>query len=84
MADETKPSSRNLTSLDNQAIELGIGGNSSPETDENLYKKRMQKRKDIQSKRLQVRKTKKGLFIVFTGNGKGKTTASLGLSLIHI
>ena len=50
MADEKKPSSRNVTSLDIQAKELGIGGNSSPETDENLYKKRMQKRKDIQSK----------------------------------
>ena len=93
MADETQPSSKNLTSLDIQAKELGIGGNLSPETDESLYKKRMQKRKEVQSKRLQVRKTKKGLLIVFTGNGKGKTTASLGmalrtighgLSLIHI
>ena len=41
----------------------------------------MQKRKAIQSKRLKVRKTKKGLIIVFTGNGKGKTTASLGMAL---
>ena len=53
----------------------------SPETDEMLYKKRMQKRKDIQSKRLKTRNTKKGLLIVFTGNGKGKTTASLGMAL---
>ncbi len=81
MANETKPSSKNLTSLDVQAKELGIGGNLSPETDESLYKKRMQKRKEVQSKRLQVRKTKKGLLIVFTGNGKGKTTASLGMAL---
>ena len=41
----------------------------------------MQKRKEVQSKRLKVRKTKKGLLIVFTGNGKGKTTASLGMAL---
>ena len=81
MADEKKPSSKNITSLDIKAKELGIGGKLSPETDENLYKKRMQKRKDIQSKRLQVRRTKKGLLIVFTGNGKGKTTASLGMAL---
>ena len=81
MADETQPSSKNLTSLDIQAKELGIGGNLSPETDESLYKKRMQKRKEVQSKRLKVRKTKKGLLIVFTGNGKGKTTASLGMAL---
>ena len=41
----------------------------------------MQLRKDIQSKRLEVRKTKKGLLIVFTGNGKGKTTAALGMAI---
>ena len=81
MADKKQPASKNITSLDIKAKELGIGGKLSPETDENLYKERMQKRKDIQSKRLQVRKTKKGLLIVFTGNGKGKTTASLGMAL---
>ena len=81
MTEETESSSRNITSLDIQAKELGIGGNLSPETDESLYKKRMQKRKEVQSKRLQARKTKKGLLIVFTGNGKGKTTASLGMAL---
>ena len=50
MDDESQPSSRKITSLDIQAKELGIGGNSSPETDESLYKKRMQKRKEVQSK----------------------------------
>ncbi len=81
MADESKHSKKNIASLDIQAKELGIGGDLSPETDENLYKKRMQQRKEVQSKRLKVRKTKKGLLIVFTGNGKGKTTASLGMAL---
>ena len=81
MPGNEKPSSRKITNLDLQAKELGIGGKLSPETDENLYKKRMQKRKDIQSKRLRERNTKKGLLIVFTGNGKGKTTASLGMAL---
>ena len=71
MADEKQPASKNITSLDIQAKELGIGGKLSPETDENLYKKRMQKRKDIQSKRLQVRKTKKGLLIVFRAFSNG-------------
>tara|TARA_Y200000002_G_scaffold223460_1_gene184555 strand:- start:665 stop:1360 length:696 start_codon:yes stop_codon:yes gene_type:complete len=81
MSGDKQISSRKITSLDHQAKVLGIGGKSSPETDESLYKKRMQQRKDIQSKRLKVRKTKKGLLIVFTGNGKGKTTASLGMAL---
>ena len=81
MPDKEKPYSRKITDLDLQAKELGIGGKFSPETDESLYKKRMQQRKDIQSKRLKERNTKKGLLIVFTGNGKGKTTASLGMAL---
>tara|TARA_Y100000813_G_C24068983_1_gene307779 strand:- start:56 stop:748 length:693 start_codon:yes stop_codon:yes gene_type:complete len=70
-----------ISQLDNQAKELGMGGKLSPEKDEILYKKRMQERKEIQTKRLKNRKTKKGLLIVFTGNGKGKTTASLGMAL---
>ena len=81
MSGEEQSSSQKIASLDIQAKELGIGGNLSPETDERLYKKRMQKRKDVQSKRLKARKSKKGLLIVFTGNGKGKTTASLGMAL---
>ena len=74
-------SSEKIHNLDNQAKELGIGGKQSPESNESSYKKRMQQRKDIQTERLQIRKAKKGLLIVFTGNGKGKTTASLGMAL---
>ena len=81
MSDQDKPSFKKIVNLDHQALEIGIGGKFSPETDENSYKKSMQKRKEIQTKRLKVRQSKKGLFIVFTGNGKGKTTASLGMAL---
>ena len=48
---------------------------------EGSHLKRMQKRKEIQVKRLEQRKKEKGLTIVFTGNGKGKTTAALGIAL---
>ncbi len=78
---EEPSSSEKIFNLDNQAKELGMGGKLSPESNENSYKERMQQRKNIQAERLQIRKTKKGLLIVFTGNGKGKTTASLGMAL---
>ena len=78
---EESLSSEKLSNLDDQAQKIGMGGKLSPESDESSYKKRMQQRKNIQAERLQIRKTKKGLLIVFTGNGKGKTTASLGMAL---
>ena len=78
---EKPSSSEKIFNLDNQANKLGMGGKLSPDSDESSYKKRMQQRKDIQAERIQIRKTKKGLLIVFTGNGKGKTTASLVMAL---
>ena len=78
---EESLSSEKLSNLDDQAQKIGMGGKLSPESDESSYKKRMQQRKNIQAERLQIRNTKKGLLIVFTGNGKGKTTASLGMAL---
>ena len=78
---EKTSSSEKIFNLDNQANKLGMGGKLSPDSDESSYKKRMQRRKVIQDERLRIRKKKKGLLIVFTGNGKGKTTASLGMAL---
>ncbi|TAE55352.1 MAG: cob(I)yrinic acid a,c-diamide adenosyltransferase [Nostocales cyanobacterium] len=43
------------------------------------YRKKMQRRKEIQDKRIADAKPDKGLIIVNTGNGKGKTTAALGM-----
>ena len=81
MGDKYQPDQNNINQLDKEANKLGMGGNLSPEVDENLYKKRMQKRKEIQLERVNERNLEKGLVIVFTGNGKGKTTAALGMGL---
>lgn len=45
------------------------------------YRQKMQRRKEVQEQRLQERSLSKGLTIVHTGNGKGKTTAALGMVL---
>ncbi|GFE70447.1 cob(I)yrinic acid a,c-diamide adenosyltransferase [Chroococcus sp. FPU101] len=43
------------------------------------YKEKMQRRKEIQEQRLNERSHSQGLIIVHTGDGKGKTTAALGM-----
>ncbi|ELS05071.1 cob(I)alamin adenosyltransferase [Xenococcus sp. PCC 7305] len=47
--------------------------------DDLKYKQKMQRRKEVQEQRLAERNNEKGLIIVNTGNGKGKTTAALGM-----
>ena len=67
--------------LDAAAAAIGSGGHTAPEQDAEAYRKRMQRRRDVQQQRLQQRQVEKGLRLVFTGEGKGKTTAGLGLVL---
>lgn len=43
------------------------------------YRKKMQRRKEVQEERVAKAAQEKGLIIVNTGNGKGKTTAALGM-----
>jgi cob(I)alamin adenosyltransferase len=43
------------------------------------YQQKMQRRKEVQAQRLAERTDQKGLIIVHTGQGKGKTTAALGM-----
>ncbi|MGC9526148.1 MAG: cob(I)yrinic acid a,c-diamide adenosyltransferase [Limnospira sp.] len=45
------------------------------------HRQKMQRRKEIQDQRVAERSLEKGLIIVHTGNGKGKTTAALGMVL---
>ena len=47
-------------------------------TDEQ-YRQKMQRRKEVQDRRIAAAIPEKGLIIVNTGNGKGKTTAALGM-----
>jgi cob(I)alamin adenosyltransferase len=43
------------------------------------HKQKMQRRQEVQQQRLAEKIEEKGLIIVNTGNGKGKTTAALGM-----
>lgn len=43
------------------------------------YQQKMQRRKEVQAERLKARSKEKGLIVINTGPGKGKTSAALGM-----
>ncbi|PSB33387.1 cob(I)yrinic acid a,c-diamide adenosyltransferase [Chlorogloea sp. CCALA 695] len=66
------------TNLNN---ETDVAGSNSSTLTEEQYQSKMQRRKEVQQERVAKASQEKGLIIVNTGNGKGKTTAALGMVL---
>ena len=64
--------------LDQSAAELGMGGKLAPEADDAGYRKRMERRQQVQKQRVEERNKEKGLVLVFTGQGKGKPPPDWG------
>ena len=73
-------SSASTSNLDKVAATLTETSTEQGLTTEQ-YKRKMERRKEVQQQRLAERSQAKGLIIVHTGNGKGKTTAALGMVL---
>jgi cob(I)alamin adenosyltransferase len=58
-----------------------VSANMSNSLTAEQYQQKMQRRKEVQAERVAQASQEKGLIIVNTGNGKGKTTAALGMVL---
>ncbi len=75
MTDASLPATDSLDEVATELNQAAEQGNLSAEQ----YRRKMQRRQEVQQQRLAERNLEKGLIIVHTGNGKGKTTAALGM-----
>lgn len=73
MKTNSHPNSNDLETTSDVALA------ESSSLDSEQYRKKMQRRKEVQEERVSKASQEKGLIIVNTGNGKGKTTAALGM-----
>lgn len=62
-------------------LELNPNSDIATSLTSEQHKQKMQRRKEVQDQRIAEKSGDKGLIIVNTGNGKGKTTAALGMVL---
>lgn len=69
------------TDLNETLESVTVGQSEIPGLTPEQYQRKMQRRKEVQEQRLAQASQEKGLIIVHTGNGKGKTTAALGMVL---
>jgi len=67
------------SALNQTSAATGIATEEASSLDAEQYRKKMQRRKEVQAERVAKASQAKGLVIVNTGNGKGKTTAALGM-----
>ncbi|MCT7987139.1 cob(I)yrinic acid a,c-diamide adenosyltransferase [Laspinema olomoucense] len=71
----------NLVPGENLAGGETRGDRLSSSLSDSQYQQKMQRRKEVQEQRVALASVEKGLIVVNTGNGKGKTTAALGMVL---
>ena len=83
MPDATTNSSTDNSSTGNSSTGTASPAAANETSSQTLtteqHKRKMQRRKEVQDQRLAACTDDKGLIIVHTGNGKGKTTAALGM-----